>query len=152
MHVGRGWVRVVAVTVVVGSVSACFPPRRIWIGDGCRPVRLDVEPVTGMTANDIVFAARVTTDGQPVVGYPVFFDVRGSEDYGNIWGQSAPTGPDGRAAADFADSMRRLRIAREAFDQGRTLQAEFRNPAETGKADPPGWCSTKVRVPFDPAR
>ena len=152
MRTGRGWVPVVAVTVVLGGATACFPPRRSWIGDGCRPVRVDVEPVTGMTADDIVFAARVTTGGEPLVGHVVRFAIRGSEAEGIIWGQAAPTGPDGRAAADLADSIRRLRIAREAFDRGSTLQAEYRNPAETGQAEPPGWCSTKVRIPFDPAR
>jgi hypothetical protein len=42
--------------------------------------------------------------------------------------------------------------ARQGFDQGKIVQIDYANPAELTQVEPPGYCSTRVTGPFEPAR
>lgn len=118
----------------------------------CKKVRLDVDPVRGMTADDVVLRARLTLDGEPVAKQKVVLRVRTSTDDPILWSLGGQTASDGSISVDFADAIRRFRFAREAFDQSRLVEAVFRNPAETEDAPRPGFCSTSDSAPFEPAR
>lgn len=142
-----------ALAVGVTALPACTigGPAEPSLAD-CRTVRLTVDPVRGATADDVVLRARLTVDGAPLPGQTVVLRVRRSPDHPILWSLGGDTAPDGSIAVDFADAIRRLRIARQAFDESRIVEAVFENPAARERAPRPGYCSTTAVAPFEPKR
>ncbi|HVF04438.1 MAG TPA: hypothetical protein VNA20_06345 [Frankiaceae bacterium] len=121
------------------------------IADCVKP-HVTVEPVTGMTEQNIVVAGTITAEGRPLENQLLEFRVRESKDSKIIWTGGARTRADGRIAVNMAFEIPKFRSAREGFDRGKLLEIQYVNPAERRQAEPPGWCSTTVTAPFDPVR
>lgn len=153
MRLGGKAVALAALTAGATALPACYigGPGEPSLVD-CKKVRLVVDPVRGMTRENVVLRARLTQGGDPVQGQKVVLRVRKSSDDPILWSLGGLTGPDGAVAVDFADAIRRFRFAAEAFDGSRVVEAVFRNPAETDDAPRPGFCSTSDSAPFEPAR
>ncbi|MDQ1713270.1 MAG: hypothetical protein QOE45_2720 [Frankiaceae bacterium] len=106
-----------------------------------------------MTEKNIVVAGTIKARGKPLPDQVLRFLVKESEDSKLLWSSGARTGKDGRVVIDMAWALGRgFMSARQGFDKGKIIQIDYTNPAELKQVNPPGWCSTRVTGPFEPAR